>query len=111
MSDENKTTTPADDTLLEVVSVLLSNSPGDGGYPYGPTRTLVARLMARINQDRQEADEYQRRWHEARRAENALAELVYLKTLKDSHGKTPEYLELQPEAWAEAIRLVGPNPA
>lgn len=36
----------------------------------------------------------------------ALQELVELKRLKDSQGKTEEYLQRQPLAWAEAGRLV-----
>ena len=31
-----------------------------------------------------------------------LSELVRLKTIKDTDGKTPEYLDRQPKAWEQA---------
>lgn len=38
--------------------------------------------------------------------EAILLELVELKNLKDTLGKTPEYLRRQPQAWDTAKRLV-----
>ncbi len=36
----------------------------------------------------------------------ALDELLFLKVLKDKSGKTPEYLERQPKAWAAAMQVL-----
>jgi len=37
-----------------------------------------------------------------KRLDAALAELLRLKNLKDTQGKTPEYLRDQPKAWEQA---------
>ena len=39
-------------------------------------------------------------------ANEILAELVALKHIKDTQGKTPEYLERQPKAWEDAREYV-----
>jgi hypothetical protein len=42
-----------------------------------------------------------------KRLDAALAELLRLKLIKDTHGKTPEYLLLQPLAWEQARKARG----
>ena len=39
-------------------------------------------------------------------ANEILAELVALKHIKDTQGKTPEYLERQPKAWEKAEKYL-----
>lgn len=49
-----------------------------------------------------------KRWRPATKCElqDALKELVALKDLKDTHGKTPEYLARLPKAWKNARALL-----
>lgn len=46
---------PADDNHLMVLAVQLEIPHGEGGYREGPTRTLLTKLLARINQERQDS--------------------------------------------------------
>ena len=84
--------------------------PRHGQCPYCTIETLQARVAelekSRIN--RITCDFTDCQWQrKGKRLDAALAELLRLKLIKDTHGKTPEYLLLQPLAWEQARKARG----
>lgn len=75
---------------------ILKEAYSGKAYSCPPDKEIRAAMDTYSNELRKENDELR----------SALQELVGLKQLKDSQGKTEDYLIRQPSAWERAMKII-----